>query len=44
MSIINSESIKTKNVIVNTDKRTGITFLVYLPEVKWMQPHDVLKS
>ena len=36
--IINSEirKLKSLKVIVNTDKRTGITFLSYLPEVKKM--------
>ena len=38
MSIINSEvqKLKSKKVIVNKDKEQGITFLVYLPEVKKM--------
>ena len=38
MSIINSEiqKLKCKKVIVNTDKRTGMTFLGYFPEVTKM--------
>ena len=38
MSIINSEiqKLKSKKVIVNTDKKQWVTFLAYLPEVKKM--------
>ena len=36
MSIMNSEiqKLKSKKFIVNTDKEQGITFLVFLPDVK----------
>ena len=44
MSITNSEieKLKSKTVIVNADKRTGFTFLVFLPKVKKDGSHRMI--